>query len=80
MSPKLAICNADTKIADQGGFVLGPVGIDKKVVARTEIGEVAPIGVSMEGAATVDDGGDGSGLATVSIDERRQCGVSSQRR
>ena len=70
MDPKLAICDADAKIADQGGFVLGPVGIDKEVVARTEIGEVAPIGVSVKGAAAVDDGGDGPGLATVSMDER----------
>ena len=77
MDPKLAICDADAKIADQGGFVLCPVGIDKEVVARTEIGEVASIGVSMEGAAAVDDGGDGPDLATVSMDERRQRGVSS---
>ena len=69
MSPKLAICNADTKIADQGGFVLGPVGIDKEVVACAEIGEMASVGVSMEGAAAVDDGGDGTDLATVWPDE-----------
>ena len=80
MNPRLVISDTGAKIADQGGFVLCPVGIDKEVVACAEIGEMASVGVSMEGAATVDDGGDGPDLATVWTDERRQRGVSSQRR
>ena len=69
MSAGLAVPGVDVKVSDQVCPVLDPLCIDKNVSALSQVGKVFAIGVSMEGAAAVDDGGDGTDLATVWPDE-----------